>query len=180
MVQVIFDAQNNVSKYVFMFICCRNDAIIAESHRVKIINDDEGRSHLKLSPALAFDQGMYKVVARNKIGQTTARTRLVLGQVPDEPDSPEASQISDNELLLTWKQPRFDGHSPVTCYKLEYKLAEELEWTKKADNIDHEFYLVTGLEPNTKYKFRLAAKNAIGWSEFSVPTAAILTQPPGT
>lgn len=154
----------------------RNDAIIAESHRVKIINDDEGRSHLKLSPALAFDQGMYKVVARNKIGQTIARTRIVLGQVPDEPDSPEISQVSDNEILLTWKQPRFDGHSPVICYKLEYKLAEQMEWTKKADNIDHEFYLVTDLEPNAKYRFRLAAKNAIGWSEFSVPTAVVQTE----
>lgn len=135
---------------------------------------------MKLSPALAFDQGMYKVVARNKIGQTIARTRIVLGQVPDEPDSPEVSQVSDNEVLLTWKQPRFDGHSPVVCYKLEYKLAEETEWKKKADNIDHEFYLVTDLEPNTKYKFRLAAKNAIGWSELSVATAAIKTEGPGS
>lgn len=128
---------------------------------------------------MAFDQGMYKVVARNKIGQTVARTRIVLGQVPDEPDSPGASQISDNEVLLTWKQPRFDGHSPVTCYKVEYKLTEETEWKKKADNIDHEFYLVTDLEPNSKYRFRLAAKNAIGWSEFSVPSAVVQTEAPG-
>lgn len=95
----------------------RNDSIVAESHRIKIFTDAEGRSHYRLSPALAFDQGMYKIVARNKIGQTITRTRVVLGLVPDEPDSPEASQVSDTEVLLLWKQPKHDGNSPVICYR---------------------------------------------------------------
>ncbi|RZB39359.1 muscle M-line assembly protein unc-89-like [Asbolus verrucosus] len=157
----------------------KNDSIVAESHRIKIITDEQGRSYLKLSPALAFDQGMYKVVARNKIGQTIARARIVLGTTPDEPDSPEAAQISTTEIFLTWKQPRFDGNSPVLCYSLEYKLAEETDWVKKADNIDHEFYLLTGLAPNSGYMFRLAARNVIGWSDFGVPTGIITTKESG-
>lgn len=122
---------------------------------------------------------MYKVVARNKVGQTIARTRIVLGQVPDEPDSPEAAEVSDTEVLLTWKQPKFDGHSTVICYRLEYKLADDTEWSKKADNIDHEFYLVSGLEPGKGYIFRLSAKNSIGWSEAGVPSSVIATKAPG-
>lgn len=157
----------------------RNDAIVAESHRIKIITDPQGRSNLRLNPALSFDQGMYKVVARNKVGQTIARTRIVLGLVPDEPDSPEASQTSDSEILLNWKQPKFDGNSPVICYKLEYKLADDTEWTKKADNIDHEFFLIGDLEPNKAYIFRLAARNSIGWSDPGVPSAPITTKPSG-
>ncbi|XP_023017381.2 obscurin isoform X4 [Leptinotarsa decemlineata] len=158
----------------------KNDAIVAESHRIKITTDEEGRSHFKLCPALGFDQGMYKVVARNKIGQTIARTRIVLGLVPDEPDSPESTQISDSEILLTWKQPKFDGNAPVICYSLEYKLSDEMEWQKKADNIDHEFYLITGLESNRSYIFRLAAKNSIGWSDPGVPSAPVTTKPSGS
>lgn len=158
----------------------KNDSIVAESHRVKIDTDEFGRSHLKFSPALSFDQGMYKVVARNKIGQTVARARIVFGSSPEEPDSPEASQISDTEILLTWKQPRFDGNSPVLCYSLEYKLADDIEWIKKADNIDHEFYVITGLTPSSAYMFRLAARNAIGWSDFGVPTGMIRTKAQGT
>nr|CAH7742459.1 unnamed protein product [Callosobruchus chinensis] len=157
----------------------KNDAIIAESHRIKIITDADGRSIMKFSPALSFDQGMYKVVARNKVGQTIARTRVVIGLVPDEPDSPEAKEVSDTEILLQWKQPKFDGHSPVICYKLEYKVADELDWIKKADNIDHEFYLMRGLQPNKGYIFRLAAKNAIGWSDPGVPSASVTTRPEG-
>ncbi|VEN40604.1 unnamed protein product [Callosobruchus maculatus] len=157
----------------------KNDAIIAESHRIKIITDADGRSIMKFSPALSFDQGMYKVVARNKVGQTIARTRVVIGLVPDEPDSPEAKEVSDTEILLQWKQPKFDGHSPVVCYKLEYKVADELDWIKQADNIDHEFYLMRGLQPNKSYIFRLAAKNSIGWSDPGVPSASVTTRPEG-
>lgn len=90
---------------------------MAESHRIKIFTDADGRSHYRLLPALAFDQGMYKVVARNKVGQTITRTRVVLGLVPDEPDSPEASEVSDTEVFLQWKQPKHDGNSPVICYR---------------------------------------------------------------
>ncbi|CAH0545687.1 unnamed protein product [Brassicogethes aeneus] len=158
----------------------KNDAIVAESHRIKIVTDDDGRSHYKLSPALAFDQGMYKVVARNKVGQTIARTRIVLGLVPDEPDSPEATEVSDTEILLHWKPPKNDGNSTVVCYKLEYKLSDEMEWIKKADNIDHEFYLMKGLEPSRSYIFRLSAMNAIGWSDAGVPSAAIQTKIDGS
>ncbi|CAH1180870.1 unnamed protein product [Phyllotreta striolata] len=158
----------------------KNDSIVAESHRIKIFTDADGRSHFKLTPALNFDQGAYKVVARNKIGQTIARTRIVLGLVPDEPDSPEAKQVSDTEVLLTWKQPRFDGNAAVICYCLEYKGADELDWIKKADNIDHEFYLMGGLESNKSYIFRLAAKNSIGWSDPGVPSASVTTKPAGS
>ncbi|XP_050295068.1 obscurin-like isoform X13 [Anthonomus grandis grandis] len=158
----------------------KNDSIVAESHRIKIFTDAEGRSHYRLTPALAFDQGLYKIVARNKIGQTIARTRILLGLVPDEPDSPEVANVSDTEVLLQWKQPKHDGNSPVICYRLEYKLADDMEWTKKADNIDHEFYLVTGLEPSRTYIFRLAARNAIGWSDSGVPTAPVLTKVDGS
>ncbi|XP_066148174.1 obscurin isoform X4 [Euwallacea fornicatus] len=157
----------------------KNDSIVAESHRIKIFTDAEGRSHYRLTPALAFDQGMYKVVARNKLGQTITRTRIVLGLIPDEPDSPEVAQLSDTEVLLQWRQPKHDGNSPVICYRLEYKVADDTEWIKKADNIDHEFYLVTGLEPSQTYIFRLAAKNSIGWSDPGVPTAPILTKSEG-
>lgn len=54
-----------------------------------------------------------------------------------------------------------------------------MEWTKKADNIDHEFYLISGLEPSKTYIFRLAARNAIGWSDSGVPTAPVLTKAEG-
>lgn len=49
--------------------------VINESNRVKIREDDEGRSILRFEPALKIDLGIYKAVARNKVGQALVRTR---------------------------------------------------------------------------------------------------------
>ncbi|XP_032570248.1 obscurin isoform X7 [Drosophila sechellia] len=150
----------------------KNDMVLTESKRIKISVDEDGRSILRFEPALHFDVGVYKVVARNKVGQTVARCRIVVATLPDAPDSPEISANSGTEILLRWKQPRDDGHSTVLCYSLQYKLSNCDAWTTVADNIDHEFYLLHDLQPNTNYQFRLASKNHIGWSEMGIPVSA--------
>ena len=118
-------------------------------------------------------------MARNKVGQTIAKARLVLGDIPSAPDSPEATEISDTEILLRWKVPRTDGNSPVLCYSLQQKLADETDWIEVADNIDHEFFLVRNLGPHTEYQFRLAARNKFGWSDRGIPTKRIMTKSMG-
>lgn len=147
----------------------KNDMVLQETKRIKITTDEDGRSIVKFEPATHYDAGIYKAVARNKIGQTVARARVVHAELPDAPDSPEVAKVSDSEALLRWKQPRDDGHSAVLCYKLQFKKASSDHWTDVADNIDHEFYLVRGLEEKTNYQFRLAARNRIGWSEMGIP-----------
>ncbi|PNF42105.1 Obscurin [Cryptotermes secundus] len=157
----------------------KNDLVITESHRVKILEDAEGRSLLRFDPASNVDVGIYKVVARNKVGQTQARTRLVLASVPSAPDSPDVAEVSDTEVLLKWKQPKDDGNSAVLCYNLQYKEADSVEWLDVANNIDHEFYVIHNLRPSVTYQFRLAARNRIGWSEKGIPTPLVRTKEAG-
>lgn len=157
----------------------KNDMVIAEGNRVKIVSDEDGRSILKFNPALHHDVGIYKVVARNKIGQTVARARVVQASVPDSPDSPTAVEISDTEVFLRWKQPKDDGNSAVLCYNLQYKEADNVDWIDLASNIDHEFFVVRDLRPNVSHQFRLAARNKIGWSEKGIPTKLIKTKEEG-
>lgn len=150
----------------------KNDMVLQETKRIKIITDEDGRSIVCFQPASYYDVGIYKAVARNKIGQTVARARVVLAALPDAPDSPDIAKVSDTEILLRWKQPRDDGHSAVLCYSLQYKKASSDSWLPVADNIDHEFYLVHGLNEKTNYQFRLAARNRIGWSGMGIPKTA--------
>ncbi|XP_046810938.1 obscurin isoform X2 [Lucilia cuprina] len=147
----------------------KNDMVLIENNRIKFHTDEDGRSILRFEPAMQFDVGVYKAVARNKVGQTVARCRVVIATLPDAPDSPEISAASGSEILLRWKQPRDDGHTSVLCYSLEYKRLDGDAWINIADNIDHEFYLVHDLQPNTQYQFRLASRNRIGWSEMGIP-----------
>ena len=121
-----------------------------------------------------------KVVARNKIGQTTAKARLLLGDTPLAPDSPEISDVSDTEILLRWKVPRFDGNSPILCYRLQQKYGDGTDWMEVADNIDHEFYIVQNLVPDTEYQFRISARNKFGWGDQSIPTKCAMTKSMGS
>lgn len=146
----------------------KNDMVLQETKRIKIIIDEDGRSIVRFQPASHYDVGIYKAVARNKVGQTVSRARVVLAALPDAPDSPEIAKVSDTEILLRWKQPRDDGHSSVLCYSLQYKKASSDSWIDLADNIDHEFYLVRDLEEKTNYQFRLASRNRIGWSGMGI------------
>lgn len=148
----------------------KNDMVLTENKRIKIVNDEDGRSILKFDPASLYDVGIYKAVARNKVGQTVARCRVVLANLPNAPESPEVSSVGSTEVLLRWKQPRCDGNSAVLCYSLQYKQTANENWTTIADNIDHEFYLVHGLKPLESYQFRLSSRNQIGWSEMGIPT----------
>ncbi|XP_066587325.1 obscurin isoform X2 [Prorops nasuta] len=158
----------------------KNDIVIQESNRVKINEDPEGRSILSFNPAKEHDIGIYKVVARNPIGQSVVRTRVLLASVPSAPDSPEATEVSDTEVLLRWKQPKYDGNSAVLCYNLQYKEGDGIEWIDVASNIDHEFYVVKNLKEDTSYNFRLSARNRIGWSEHGIPTKLIKTKGEGS
>ncbi|XP_075991750.1 obscurin isoform X3 [Anticarsia gemmatalis] len=157
----------------------KNDMVLAEGQRIKIVEDEDGRSTLKFDPCMHHDIGFYKVVARNKVGQTVARTRVVEATNPDAPDSPTAADISDREVLLRWKQPKYDGNSPVICYSLQYKAGDSVEWKDVANNIDHEFFVVRDLQPDTSYQFRLSSRNRIGWSDKGIPTNLIKTKESG-
>ena len=157
----------------------KNDMMIQESNRVKVTEDQDGRSILSFNPTKEHDVGSYKIVARNSLGQTVVRTRLVEAVVPSGPDSPEVSDVSDTEILLRWKQPKYDGNSPVLCYNLQYKLGDSVDWIDLASNIDHEFYMIRDLTPDTSYNFRLAARNRVGWSEKGIPSKLIKTRLPG-
>lgn len=150
----------------------KNDMVLQETKRIKIAVDEDGRSIVHFQPASHYDVGIYKAVARNKVGQTVARARVVLAALPDAPDSPEIAKVSDTEVLLRWKQPRDDGHSPVLCYSLQYKKMSDDSWINIANNIDHEFFLVSDLVEKTNYQFRLASRNRIGWSEMGIPKSA--------
>ncbi|XP_046823070.1 obscurin isoform X4 [Vespa crabro] len=157
----------------------KNDIVVQETKRIKITEDEDGRSILSFTPAKEHDAGIYKVVARNSLGQTVARTRMLIATVPCGPDSPEATEISDTQVLLRWKQPKYDGNSAVLCYNLQYKEADSITWIDIGFNIDHEFYLVRDLKQDVSYIFRLAARNRIGWSEKGIPSKVIKTRPPG-
>ena len=92
---------------------------ICFSYRLSIVNTEDGHSIFTLNPAAPSDAGLYKVVARNPLGQVTATIRVVLGDISGSPDSPQVEAMTDTDILLSWRTPMQLNHTPVIAYKIQ-------------------------------------------------------------
>lgn len=147
----------------------RNDTILIENSRVEVKRCSDGRCQLKIKPGREYDVGVYKCVARNSQGSVVCRARLNLGDVPGVMTPPIVKDGSAHDILLAWTSPKLVGNANVQFFKLEYKKIDSDQWVVANEAIKEEFYLLTGLEPNSSYHFRLSACNKFGWGDPSPP-----------
>jgi serine/threonine protein kinase len=158
----------------------KNDLIFMEDSRLSIVNTEDGHSIFTLNPAAPSDAGLYKVVARNPLGQVTATIRVVLGDICGSPDSPSVEAMTDTDILLSWKTPSQLNHAPVIAYKVQMGYIDtDIDWVDLADDIRHEYYVVDNLRPSHGYKFRVLARNTFGWSIPSIPSGIVMTPSSG-
>ena len=57
----------------------RNEELLSEGGRVRIVRGDDGRHSLTVLQTKPNDFGVYKCVARNKYGTVTCRARMLCG-----------------------------------------------------------------------------------------------------
>jgi len=158
----------------------KNDLIFMDDSRLTVVNTEDGWSHLTLDPAMPSDAGLYKIVARNPLGQTTCNVRVVLGDISGSPDSPNIEAMTDTDILISWQTPALLNHSPIICYKVQMGYIDtDIDWVDLADDITHEYFVVDNLRPSHGYKFRVLAKNQFGWSIPSIPSGIVMTPSSG-
>lgn len=148
----------------------RNESILIESSRVEVKRTSDGRCQLRIKPGREYDVAVYKCVARNSQGSAVCRARLNLGDVPEHVSPPSVKDGSAHSVLLAWPPPKQVGNSHVKYFKLEYRTVDEDSWRILDGNIKHEYYLVSDLQAETSYQFRLYAYNKFGWSAPSPPS----------
>merc|ERR1712211_1912 len=125
--------------------------------------------------------GLYRVVARNPLGQTSCSVRVVLGDISGPPDSPSIEAMTDTDILLSWQTPAQLNHSAVICYKVQMGYIDtDIDWVDLADDIKHEYFVVDNLRPSHGYKFRVLAKDQFGWSIPSIPSGIVMTPSSGS
>uniref|UniRef100_A0A3Q3GGE8 Titin n=1 Tax=Labrus bergylta TaxID=56723 RepID=A0A3Q3GGE8_9LABR len=108
----------------------------------------------------------YRVYAENivGIGKCSKVSEVYVARDPcDPPGHPEAVIVTRHSVKLRWTPPTYDGGSLVTGYVVEKRDLPEGKWMKAsfANVIEHEF-TVTGLAEESKYDFRVIARNAAG------------------
>ena len=77
-----------------------------------------------------------------------------------------SASAGNGVVLLTWTAPLRDGNTPITDYIVEYRAADQDEWTEFEHPASPDTTIaVSGLVNGTRYEFRVLAVNAVGVSE---------------
>jgi titin len=123
-------------------------------------------------------QYIYHVYAINAQGISIASTEATATPnssskpleniVPNTPTSLTASDISSTSIKLTWVIPASNNGPPVTGYKIEFK-KDSGSYTTLVENTGSTIttYTHSGLTTNSKYTYKISAKNSVGFSPTS-------------
>ena len=93
---------------------------------------------------------------------------------PDAPTGLTLVSATANTATVRWEAPRFDGGSPVTGYRVLYKLNGTLYWSSIGVGGSTELTL-TNLTAGSVYQVKVGAYNAIGSGLYS-PEIKVSTQ----
>ena len=96
---------------------------------------------------------------------------------PTPPPSPSSlsTSASDGSIMLNWKKPSDDGGAPIQDYIVEFKLNSQPSWNVFDDGTSTSTStLITNLENDQEYDFRISSVNSAGIGE----TSTIITDTP--
>lgn len=134
---------------------------------------------------LVADSGyQVSVAATNAVGTGDAsqpvafRTDAVAPAVtvPAAPAAPSARATGSDRVVLAWAVPA-DGGSAITGYAVRV-FEGGVEVPALAVTATGATVEVTGLEPATEYSFSVAARNELGYGDYSALSASVATQAP--
>lgn len=155
------------------------------------IHTSADRTEYRLKDPMKSDEGRYKVTIRNKHGEgqafinlevigeffepepnlvtesgrkTNLRTLLLtfFSDVPGPVKNLQVVDTADGEVILAWEEPETDGGSKVIGYVVERRDVKRKTWTVATEHAESPEFTVTGLQRDSKYLFRVCARNRVG------------------
>uniref|UniRef100_A0A665TLF6 Titin n=1 Tax=Echeneis naucrates TaxID=173247 RepID=A0A665TLF6_ECHNA len=169
----------------------KDGAALKQTTRVNV-TDGTHHTTLTIKDANREDGGMYSINVSNALGSKDATIEVITLDKPGPPTGPvKLDDISAESITLSWEPPtytggcqisnyvavivtrhsvklrwtapEYDGGSLITGYIVEKRDLPEGKWMKAsfANVIENEF-IVTGLTEDSKYDFRVIARNAAG------------------
>jgi len=94
---------------------------------------------------------------------------------PGAPGRPELRDWDSDHFDMKWVEPRNDGGSRVLGYELEARLWRDPNWFRAGEvRMAMEHGLVEGVELGQGYAVRVRARNAAGWSPWSIESEQVV------
>ncbi|MCY3705762.1 MAG: fibronectin type III domain-containing protein [Gammaproteobacteria bacterium] len=131
--------------------------------------------HTGLAPA---STQFYRVSAGNREG-FGAFSNVAEGTTnaapPGPPQNVRARSTGPKSILLAWDRPETDGGERVTGYAIQRIGPNDNDWVTHRSNTGTTAttFTDTGLEPVTRYQYRVAAINGVGTGDFAPQPPAL-------
>lgn len=101
---------------------------------------------------------------------------VVAATVPGAPTSVTGSVASSSQVNLSWTAPTSNGGASISDYLVQYTSDNGATYeTFTASASTSTSRNITGLTAATTYKFRVAAKNSVGYGDFSTLSSGYTT-----
>uniref|UniRef100_A0A8C3MXW9 Myosin-binding protein C, cardiac-type n=1 Tax=Geospiza parvula TaxID=87175 RepID=A0A8C3MXW9_GEOPR len=111
------------------------------------------------------DEGVYRVILKNPVGEDKADITVKVIDVPDPPEAPTISNIGEDYCTVQWQPPKYDGGQPVLGYILERKKKKSYRWMRlNFDLLKELTYEAKRMIEGVVYEMRIYAVNSIGMS----------------
>uniref|UniRef100_A0A8C2TKQ0 Myosin binding protein C3 n=1 Tax=Coturnix japonica TaxID=93934 RepID=A0A8C2TKQ0_COTJA len=140
----------------------------------KVLFESEGRVRVEkhedhcvfiIEGAEKEDEGVYRVIVKNPVGEDKADITVKVIDVPDPPEAPKISNIGEDYCTVQWQPPTYDGGQPVLGYILERKKKKSYRWMRlNFDLLKELTYEAKRMIEGVVYEMRIYAVNSIGMS----------------
>uniref|UniRef100_A0A8B9TFI5 Myosin binding protein C3 n=1 Tax=Anas platyrhynchos TaxID=8839 RepID=A0A8B9TFI5_ANAPL len=140
----------------------------------KLLFESEGRVRVEkhedhcvfiIEGAEKEDEGVYRVIVKNPVGEDKADITVKVIDVPDPPEAPKISNIGEDYCTVQWQPPKYDGGQPVLGYILERKKKKSYRWMRlNFDLLKELTYEAKRMIEGVVYEMRIYAVNSIGMS----------------
>ncbi|NWI52494.1 MYPC3 protein, partial [Calyptomena viridis] len=140
----------------------------------KLLFESEGRVRVEIHEdhcvfiiegAEKEDEGVYRVILKNPVGEDKADITVKVIDVPDPPEAPTISNIGEDYCTVQWQPPKYDGGQPVLGYILERKKKKSYRWMRlNFDLLKELTYEAKRMIEGVVYEMRIYAVNSIGMS----------------
>ncbi|GAA49620.1 twitchin [Clonorchis sinensis] len=142
------------------------------------VADTEERTCVDIPRTVRGDSGLYKLKLANDYGQDEATIKVIVMDKPTPPQNVDAIDIYEDRCKVVWKPPKDDGGCPITDYQVERCDATIGTWERVTGSISDNSIQVRNLVKGKQYRFRVAAINQMGMSDYAETKTPILAKNP--
>ncbi len=97
---------------------------------------------------------------------------------PQGPTNLEVGNQTEHSVTLKWNKPKNDGGSKITAYQVEIRKPDSDIWEIANDYpIKGNDFTIDNLNMGKPYEFRVKAKNAAGWGDYSTLDRPVTLKP---